>query len=113
MFKNGNHRYKYLVLGHEESYFEKEHSDSKHKYSEDNIIKMLEFLVDNIFVVFAGKVFQQIVGIPMETNCALFKPIYFFTHMKQNLYSFCSQLGGNSWRLGSISHTGTSMMFCP
>ena len=51
MFKNGNRRYKYLVSGHEESYFEKEHSDSKHKYSEDDIIKMLEFLVDNIFVV--------------------------------------------------------------
>ena len=31
---------------------------------------MLEFLVDNIFVVFGGKVFQQIVGIPMGTNCA-------------------------------------------
>ena len=70
MFKNGNRRYKYLVLGHEESYFVKEHSDSKHKYSEDDIIKMLDFLVDNIFVVFAGKVFQQIVGIPMGTNCA-------------------------------------------
>ena len=39
-------------------------------FSEDDIIKMLEFLVDNIFVVFAGKVFQQIVGIPMGTNCA-------------------------------------------
>ena len=32
---------------------------------------MLEFLVD-IFVIFAGKVFQQIVGIPMGTNCAPF-----------------------------------------
>ena len=42
MFKNGNRRHKYLVLGHEESYFVKEHSDSKHKYSEDDIIKMLE-----------------------------------------------------------------------
>ena len=31
---------------------------------------MLEFLADNIFVVFAGKVFQQTVGIPMGTNCA-------------------------------------------
>ena len=30
---------------------------------------MLEFQVDNIFVVFAGKVFQQTVGIPMGTNC--------------------------------------------
>ena len=31
---------------------------------------MLEFLVDNILVVFAGKVVQQIVGIHMGTNCA-------------------------------------------
>ena len=61
-------RYNYLVLGHEETYFVKEHSDSKNKYSEDDIIKMLEFLVDNIVVVFAGKVFQQTVGIPMGTN---------------------------------------------
>ena len=47
-FKNGNCRYKYLVLGNEEAYFVKEHSDSKNKYSEDDIIKMLQFLVDNI-----------------------------------------------------------------
>ena len=70
IFRNGNRRYKYLVLGHEETYFLKEHSDSKNKYSEDDIIKMLEFLVDNIFVVFAGKVSKQTVGIPMGTNCA-------------------------------------------
>ena len=31
---------------------------------------MLEFLVDNIFVNFAGKVSQQTVGIPMGTNYA-------------------------------------------
>ena len=55
IFKNGNRRYKYLVLGHEETYFVKEHSDSKNKYSEDDIIKMLEFLVDNIFVVLPEK----------------------------------------------------------
>ena len=35
----------------------KEHSDSKSKYTKEDI-KMLEFLVDNIFVVFVGKVFQ-------------------------------------------------------
>ena len=31
---------------------------------------MLVFLIDNIFVFFGGRVFQQIVGIPMGTNCA-------------------------------------------
>ena len=47
-----------------------EHSNSKNEYTEDDIINMLEFLLDNIFVVFGEKVFQQIIGIQMGTNCA-------------------------------------------
>jgi hypothetical protein len=31
---------------------------------------MLVFLIDNIFVSFGGILFQQVVGIPMGTNCA-------------------------------------------
>jgi hypothetical protein len=31
---------------------------------------MLEFLIDDIFVMFGGRVFQQTVDIPMGTNCA-------------------------------------------
>jgi hypothetical protein len=31
---------------------------------------MLEFLIDSIFVSFGGTFFQQVVGIPMGTNCA-------------------------------------------
>ena len=31
---------------------------------------MLDFLIDNIFVTFGGRVFQQTVGIPMGTICA-------------------------------------------
>jgi hypothetical protein len=40
------------------------------KLSETDIIKMLVFLIDNIFVMFGGCVFQQTVGIPMCTNYA-------------------------------------------
>ena len=58
LHKNWNRRYKYLVLGLEGPYFVQKHSDSKNKYTEEDIIKMLEFLIDNIFVVFIGKVFQ-------------------------------------------------------
>ena len=69
----------------------KEHSDSKNKLSEDDIIKMLEFLIDCIFLVFAGKVFQQIVGIPMGTNCApLLADIFLYSYeaeFKQSLLS--------------------------
>ena len=42
---------------------------------------MLEFLVDNIFMVFGGKFLQQIVRIPKGTNCALLLAYIF-------LYSF-------------------------
>ena len=48
----------------------KTHSDSTKKFSEADTINMLEFLIDNIFVIFGGHVFQQTVGISMGTNCA-------------------------------------------
>ena len=31
---------------------------------------MLSFLMDNTFVMFSGRAFQQTVGIPLDTNCA-------------------------------------------
>ena len=91
IFKNGNRRYNYLVLGHEETYCVKEHSDSKNKYSEVDIMKMLEFLVDNIFMVFAGKVFQHTVGIPMGTNCApLLADIFLYSYEAEFIQSLLS-----------------------
>ena len=89
--KNGNRIYKFLVLGREGPYFVKEHSDSKNKYTEDDIINMLEFLVDNIFVVFGGKVFQQIIGIPIGTNCApLLADIFLYSYEAEFIQSLLS-----------------------
>ena len=39
-------------------------------YTADNICKMIEFLIDNIFVQFGGRLFRQVIGIPMGTHCA-------------------------------------------
>ena len=66
--KNGQHRYKYLVPGRDRSYFVKKHSDSTKKFSEIDIINMLEFLIENIFIIFGERVFQQTFVIPMGTN---------------------------------------------
>ena len=86
--KNGNRRYKFVVLGREGPYFVKEHSDSKNKYTEDGIINMLEFLVDNIFVVFGGKSFQRIVGVPMCTNCApLLADIFLYSYEAEFIFA--------------------------
>ena len=52
---------------------------------------MLEFLVDNIFKVFGGKVFQQIVGIPMGTNCApLLADIFLYSYEAEFIQSLLS-----------------------
>ena len=68
--KNGKRKYSYLVVNHSRTYFVIHDSDSTHKYSEVDIKDMLGFLINNIFVVFGNKIFQQTVGIRMGTNCA-------------------------------------------
>ena len=74
---------------------------------------MLEFLVDNIFVVFAGKVFQQIVSIPMGTNCApLLADIFLYSYEAEFRQSLLST-GRKQLASRFNSHTDTSMMFCP
>jgi hypothetical protein len=70
-------RYQYLVIGRDKSYFVKTHSKSNNKNKEDEIIHRLDLLIDNMFVVFAGHVFQQTIGIPMGTNCAPLLADYF------------------------------------
>ena len=42
---------------------------------------MLEFLIDNVVVIFGERVFQQTVGIPMGTNCApLLADLFFYSY---------------------------------
>ena len=51
-------------------YFTSDPLNGDNKYTADDICKMIEFLVDNIYVRFGGQLFRQMVGIPMRTNCA-------------------------------------------
>ena len=96
IFKNGNRRYKYLVLGHDKTYFVKGHSDSKNKYSDDDIINMLEFLVDNTFVDSARSLSADSWHSNVYELCLLFSPTSFCILTKRNSYSLCSQRERNS-----------------
>ena len=52
---------------------------------------LLEFLVDNIFVVFAGQVLHQTVGIRMGTNCApLLADIFLYSYEADFIQSLLS-----------------------
>ena len=48
----------------------KKQSGSTKRFSEADIINMLECLIDNIFVMFGRRVFQKRVSIPMGINSA-------------------------------------------
>ena len=68
--KNGYLRFQYVVIGYKDTYFVRDHSDAPQKYSEADVIKIFEYLIDNSFVEFGGRIFQQTIRIPMGTNCA-------------------------------------------
>ena len=69
-YKNGRKRYEYIVVNNGSSYFVKTHSDARRKFTEDDVVRMLDFLIDDIYVECGGHIFQQVIGIPMGTNCA-------------------------------------------
>jgi hypothetical protein len=62
---------KFVVLGYNSTYFSNKIQKGKTRYSEEQVISMLEFLIDNIFVSFGGTLFQQVVGIPGEAGILL------------------------------------------
>ena len=68
--KNGAARYTHIKVGRNKSYFTSDPLNGDNKYTANDICKMIEFLVDNIYVRFGGQLFRQMVGIPMGTNCA-------------------------------------------
>ena len=57
-------------------------------YTADNICKMIEFLIDNIFLQFGGCLFHQIIEIPMGTNCAsLLADLFLYSFENEFLYN--------------------------
>ena len=68
--KNGATRYTHIKVCRNKSWFTSDPLIGDNKYTANDICKMIEFLVDNIYVRFGGQLFRQMVGIPMGTNCA-------------------------------------------
>ena len=72
---------------------------------------MLEFLIDNIFVSFGGTLFQQVVGIPMGTNCApLLADLFLYSYESEFLQKLVKDKKIHEARAFN-SHTGILMTF--
>ena len=61
----------YLACNDKKAFFtSKDHYKRYQLWSCQNVCDALSFLLDNIYVRFGTKLYRQIVGIPMGTNCA-------------------------------------------
>ena len=61
----------YLACNDKNAFFtSKDHYKGYHLWSCQNVCDALSFLLDNIYIRFGTKLYRQIVGIPMGTNCA-------------------------------------------
>ena len=75
---NGSYRYTHIKITSGKGYFiDTINSGGDNLYTADQKCKMMEFLIDNIFVKidnifvkFGECLFRQVIGIPMGTNCA-------------------------------------------
>ena len=84
-FSHRNYGSKFVVLGYNSTYFSKKIQKGKTCYSEEQVISMLEFHIDNIFVSYGGTLFQQVVGIPMGTNCAPLADLFLYSYESEFL----------------------------
>ena len=53
---------------------------------------VLHYLLDNIFIRFGSKLYRQIVGIPMGTNCASLVADLFLFFMRETLCCLCQTI---------------------
>ena len=68
--KNGAKRHTHIKVGRNKSYFTSDLLNGDNKYTANDICRMIELLVDDIYVRFGRQLFRQMVGIPVGTNCA-------------------------------------------
>ena len=102
--KNGATRYTHIKVGRNKSHFTSDPLNGDNKYTANDICKMIEFLVDNIYVRFGGQLFRQMVGIPMGTNCApLLADLFLYSYENELLDKLIKE-GKRSLLEGSIYH---------
>ena len=59
----------YLACNDRNAFFTSENPKKYHAWKCQNVCDAMTFLLDNIFIRFGTKLYRQVVGIPMGTNC--------------------------------------------
>ena len=73
----------YIACNERQAFFTSEDTKGYKLWSCQNVCEALIYLLDNIYIKFGTKLYRQIVGIPMGTNCA---------PLVVDLFIFCYEL---------------------
>ena len=84
--KNDNRHFQCVVLGFADTDFVQGLSDAPHKSFDVDVTRMLDDLIDNKFVKFAGWIFQQTSAFLFELIVLHCLPTCFYTRLRQSLY---------------------------
>ena len=77
-----------LACSDRNAFFTSEKPKKYHAWSCQNVCDALTFLLDNIFIRFGTKLYRQVVGIPMGTNCApLVADLFLFCYERDFMMS--------------------------
>ena len=78
----------YLACSDRNAFFSSEKPKKYHAWSCQNVCDALTFLLDYIFIRFGTKLYRQVVGIPMGTNCApLVADLFLFCYERDFMMS--------------------------
>ena len=79
----------YFACNDRNAFFTLEKPKKYHACSCKNVCDALTFLLDNISIRFSTKLYRQVVGIPMGTNCApLVADLFLFCYERDFMMSF-------------------------
>ena len=78
----------YIVCNERQAFFTSEDTKRYKLWSCQNVCEALIYLLDNIYIRFGTKLYRQIVGIPMGTNCApLVADLFLFCYERDFMMS--------------------------
>ena len=83
----------YLACNHENGFFTSEQTESYKLWSCQKTCDALHYLLDNMFIRFDWKLYRQIVGIQMGTNCApLVADLFLFSYERDFMLSLSNNI---------------------
>ena len=85
--RDGSNRYTHFKITSGKGYFiDTINPDGDNLYTADQICRMVEFLIDNLFVKFGGCLFRQVIGIPGGMNCSpLLADLFLYSYKSEFL----------------------------